>query len=196
MLYTYTNMSTRIIVFDVETTGLDSVEQDIIQLAGVLKIDGKVYETFNFFCQPFRYDTIQVKALEVNKTTVEQLRTYPTPQAACNAFCDILDKYVFGYKTKFTLVGQNIGFDIGFVKQFFVKNGKEALYEKYFTRQSLDLISVTMFLRMFGKLPSEDNFKLTTIAKSLGINTDNAHDALADVNLVIDVLDQYSKLLK
>lgn len=188
----------RVIYFDVETTGLDPVQQDIIQLAGVIKINGQVYEKFNLKCQPFSYENVQLGALQTNKTTIEKIRTYPSPQVTCNALCDILDKYVFLAEEKFTLVGQNIAFDIGFLKQFFVKNGKELLYGKYFTHKSIDLLSITAFLSMFHKLPKtpRDSFKLTTVAKSLGINTDGAHDAMVDVQLVIDVLEQYGKLLK
>ena len=124
----------RYLVLDTETTGLDPKAQDVIQVAGVLQINGKEYERFNFKCQPFSYENIQVAALKINRTTVEMLKTYPTPAQTCNQLCDLLDRYVFGYKTKFTLIGQNVAFDINFLKEFFIKNGREALFDKYFQK--------------------------------------------------------------
>ena len=52
--------------FDCETTGLDPIKNDIIQIAGVIEIDGHNMVDFNFKSKPFNWDAIETKALEIS----------------------------------------------------------------------------------------------------------------------------------
>lgn len=54
----------KVLYFDCETTGTDPIEQDITQISGLIEIDGKVVDKFNFRCQPLNWDGISPEALE------------------------------------------------------------------------------------------------------------------------------------
>ena len=115
----------KVLYFDVETTGLDAKLNDIIQLSGIIEIDGEIKETFNLKMQPFDWTTISSEALNVTGTTDEMLKSYGTPQKAFSDFIGLLSTYVDRYdKTdKMYAAGYNVQFDIGFLREFFLKNG-------------------------------------------------------------------------
>ena len=104
--------------FDTETTGLDAVKNDIIQIAGIIEIDGEVMEEFHFKCQPHSYENISPQALKINGYTVEQLKTFEDPHVIHKKLVDIFSKYIDKYdrEDKFYPAGQNIRFDMGFLK--------------------------------------------------------------------------------
>ena len=55
----------KLFYFDIESTGLDNKRNDIISLAYLIEINKEIKEEGELFMQPFRYDTINAKALEV-----------------------------------------------------------------------------------------------------------------------------------
>ena len=166
--------------FDTETTGTDPVANDIIQIAAIVEIDGEIKEKINLFCQPFDYDTIQPKALEVNGRTIEEFHSFPTPQETFKVFSKLLSKYINQYDKmdKFIPAGYNAKFDIDFLNNWFIKNGSK-YFGSYFSWQPIDPLFLIPILRYVG-LYSEDNAKLTTVAEYFGITFD-AHDAFADI---------------
>lgn len=174
---------------DTETTGLNSWKCDIIQLAGLIEIDGVVVEKLNYRIKPIDFNAIQPKALECNGITLEQLRTFPTATEVYQQFIKVISKYVDKYdkNDKFIIAGQNTNFDIGFVRDFFKKQG-DNFFGSYFSYQSLDLLALTIALRYKGILKTE-NLKLETMAKHFGIEYD-AHDALADIETTRTILNK------
>ena len=104
----------KIFYFDTETTGLNPKRHDIIQLAYIVEIDGEVKEEGQFKLQPMNYDTIDRGALEVNKITIEQLKTYQQPKLVHGQIVNLLDKYVDKYNKldKFIPTGYNVQFDM------------------------------------------------------------------------------------
>ena len=179
--------SKKLFYFDVETTGLDCNKHDIIQLAYLIEIDGEIREEGNLKCQPFSYNTIDSKALEINRSSVDNLRKLPTPQVIYNQLIKRLDKYVDKYnkEDKFSPAGFNVRFDVDFLKQFFCKNNNK-YYGAYF---DYHLLSVDVLLHLFDYkgLIKLENYKLVTMAKHFGINF-NAHDALSDIKVTRKVL--------
>ena len=49
----------KLLWLDVETTGLNKEKCDIIQIAGIVVIDGEEKERFNFKCQPINWENIE-----------------------------------------------------------------------------------------------------------------------------------------
>lgn len=176
----------KIFFFDVETTGLDPKKQDIIQLAYIIEINGEIKEQGSFRCQPFNYDTIEKSALGVNKITVEELKTFKTPQQAYRELKNVLLKYVDPYnkKDKFSPAGYNVRFDVDFLKEFFFKNG-DKYYGALFDYHVLDVFTLAYVLEFKGHL-NLDSFKLINVAKSFDIDF-VAHDALADIETTREV---------
>ena len=109
----------KLLYFDTETTGIDPIINDIIQISGIVEINDEVKEEFNFKVQPHSYENISKEALEVNGITIEQMKEYPTPQEVLSKLIKIFDKYVFKFNKadKFFPVGHNIRFDVDFLFQ-------------------------------------------------------------------------------
>jgi DNA polymerase-3 subunit epsilon len=177
----------KIFYMDEETTGKDPVKHDIIQLAAIVEIDGKVMERFNMNCQPFDYSTVEQEALDVNGMTIEKLRTFPEPIELYHALTRMTSKYIDKYDRtdKFTPAGQRVGFDADFLKAFFDKCG-DKYFGSWFNWRHVDLLSAVRWLRYAGVLNIE-NDKLETIAAHFGIQFD-AHDAMADIETTRTIL--------
>lgn len=173
----------KIIFIDTETTGLSSHKNDIIQIAGLVTEDRKILDEFNFKCQPVNWKTISKQALQVNNTTVEQLKTYELPQATFIHFLKVLEKHFDG--EKFIIAGQNVkAFDWRFIVTFWENHKRYADpdFQYYFdNRLSLDLMDLSRPLKNHGFL-DVPNVKLGTIVEALDVKVDGSlHDALADI---------------
>ena len=174
----------KLLWIDTETTGLDPQQADIVQLSGIVIINGKEIERFNFYSQPVRYETIQQASLDVTGLTVEKLKTFPLPQEMYKNFCTILAKYVDRYdkNDKFYPAGQNVQFDMSFLKSFFEKMGDNFVMS-YFYHHNVDLIHLVTMLQTAGCINLQ-NFKLETIAKYLNVQyNSNLHNAEVDIDL-------------
>jgi DNA polymerase-3 subunit epsilon len=173
-------MNKKIFWFDVETTGKDPKKQDIIQLGFIIEIDGEIKESGNIFIQPFNYDTIEQEALDVNRRTIEEIKTFPTPQESYNELIGILEKYVdrFNKEDKFHHGGYNSRFDLEFLKQFFIKN-EDIFFGSWFNYRAIDPLPILHTLDGIGKV-SIENYKLPTVCEYYKIPID-AHDALSDI---------------
>ena len=188
-------MNNKIFYFDTETTGLDPQKNDIIQLAYIVEIDGEVKEEGEFKLQPINYDTVEKGALEVNKITIEQLKTYPQPQLVHGQIVNLLDKYVDKYNKmdKFLPAGYNVKFDMDMFRQFFFKNNHK-YFGSYFGYHMLDPVTFLMFLELKG-LIKLDSYKLVDVCKYFGIELD-AHDALSDIKATRELVHKLMEFLK
>lgn len=161
---------------DVETTGLNSYRNGIIQLAGMVEIEGNIVEQFNYNVAPFPFDMIDMKALEVNGKTREEIQQYDKPAKVYKEFKDLVEKYANG--TKLICAGYNVGFDVRFMKDFFGKNGDKAFFTN-FDYHTLDVMNSAM-MYCHKKNVKLKNQKLVTVAEHFGINA-NFHDAMGDI---------------
>jgi DNA polymerase-3 subunit epsilon len=171
---------------DVETTGTRPVEKyGVIQIAGVICVpeNGALREidSFNFRCAPHAGDLISKEALAVNGTTIEQLRTYPSPLEVHAHLTQQLARHVrkFDKTDKMFLVGYNGGFDADHLRAWFDKAG-DKYFGSWFWTPCIDVMTMAA-LRLADRRSSMPNFKLTTVAEALGVAPFEAHDALADV---------------
>lgn len=179
-------MDKKCLWFDTETTGLDPVRHDIIQLAGMVEINGRIVNEFNYMMQPFRWDNLTQEALNVNGRTIEEIKTYPSPQSVYSEFMDLLSEYVdkFDRNDKYYQAGYNVRFDIEFLSNWFKKNG-DKYYGSWFNGRYIDPLQSFYLRDYLGKI-SLDNYKLATVAGHYGILLD-AHDALADIKATRDL---------
>lgn len=186
----------KLLFFDLETTGTDYRKHAIHQISGEIVIDGEIKERFNYHVRPFEGAVIEDKALEVGKVTKEQITAYPIGYAVYQEFIAMLSKYVDRYdkKDKFFLVGyNNAPFDNQFLREFFLKCG-DYYFGSWFWSNSIDvMVLVTPYLA--DKRHEMVDFKLATVAKTLGINVkeEDLHDAYYDVWLTHKVYDVVSE---
>lgn len=174
---------------DTETTGFNPRKHAIIQLAGIIDIDGEVKEEFNFKCRPYAGAFIDDRAVATHGISVEELRAYPEPSEAFQGLIRMMEKYinVFDKKDKFTLMGYNISFDEGFLREFFSQNSSK-YFGAYFWFPSIDAAgAMHEYLMQTGKRRHMPNGKLASMAQALGITVpENLHDAMVDIRLTRD----------
>ena len=188
-------MSKKILYFDCETTGLDPVKNDIIQLAGVIEIDGRVKESFDIRMQPFSYTDISSEALEVHGCTIDEIRTYQAPEEGYSQFISILSRHIakFDRSDKLYPAGYNVGFDLNFLAEFFRKNNDKYL-GSWINWKALDPLPWFRMHDLVGTI-CLPNYKLETICTTYGIEI-KAHDALSDIMATREILSRMFCLFK
>jgi len=171
----------KILYLDVETTGLDPIKHDIVQIAGIVEIDGEIKEEFDFKCCPVCSKNSDPRALEVHKYTLEEIKNFQPYQSVYDALISLFDKYINKYNKadKFIPAGYNIDFDVRFLFEFFKKNGNPYC-GAYLDYHKIDPMPVLMMLDLKGTLKLK-GFKLTDVCDQLGIQLELAHNALSDI---------------
>jgi len=177
----------KILWFDTETTGL-SDKSTIIQIAGIIEIDGEVKKTFNLRCRPFPGSEMSDKAFEITGLSKEEVMQYPDPKQACQELKNIFARYInkFDKTDKFIAAGHNVRFDVDQLTRWFQKCGDKYLGSWINYRKQLDTLGLFLAMQITGAMPELENAKLETIAKFMGIEFD-AHDAMADIEATMGV---------
>ena len=177
------------IYFDVETTGIPCPQSGLIQLAGIIEIDGRISEQFSYRIGLFPEDQIEDEALQLNGVTRDELMSYEEPQAVFERFIELLSRYVdrFDREDKFQLVGYNARFDADHLRAWFKKNGDQ-FFGSWFWHPPLDVMSLAAVLLRDRRYEMR-NFKLATVARQIGLSVDEqrTHEAGYDVCLTRDL---------
>lgn len=190
----------KLFFFDLETTGTNPGKHGIHQISGQIVIDGIVKESFDFHVQPNPKAIIEDEALAVAGVTREQIAQYPPMATVYAQLIAMLSKYVdkFNKKDKLFLVGyNNAAFDNQFLRGFFLQNA-DKYFGSWFWANTLDvMVLATNYL--LDIRPDMDNFKLSTVAATLGVQVDgdSLHNALYDIELtkaVFDIVTQNTKI--
>jgi len=172
---------------DTETTGLNPQKNDIIQLDYIIEIDNQIREKGSINVQPFDYNNIEASALATHQISVEQMKTFNSPQTVYNQIIGILNKYINKYdrNDKFIPAGFNVKFDIEFLQNFFMKNG-DKYYGSYFDYHFIDAMALLFIKRYAGKI-SLANYKLETACNHYGIEI-QSHDAFSDIEATRELI--------
>lgn len=160
-----------LVVYDLETTGLDRCEDEIIQIAAI-KIDmsGREIASFNRFVMP------EVKmsegAANTHGYTLDKLKEFGAGdiEGALKDFAD--------FARGCTLIGHNNANFDDFILQRQLKECGISLDVRNF----YDTLVIT---KLF--LPLLKDYKLATLCKEFNIVNQRAHDALSDVYATADV---------
>lgn len=173
----------KIIFIDTETGGVNPEKAALIQLSGIIRIDKKDVEKFNFYIKPFENSEVTEKALEVQGRTLEELKTdkYVEEKEVYKQFINLLDKYIDKYDRtdKFIVAGYNVRFDVDILKAFFQRHGNNFLFS-YLDSSMLDPLYSIRLLQIAEVLPVLENNKIETWCKHFGIEL-KAHDSLEDI---------------
>jgi len=177
----------KLFIFDVETTGLDPICHDIIQLAYIIDIDNEVRDRGCLYIRPEHPGNIQEEALKVNGRTVEEISGWPSPDAAYRDFIDMLSRHVDQYDSqdKFYPVAYNGHFDYDFLSCFFTRRN-DPYFGSWFNHRLLDPLSLIRFLDFQGHIDSR-NLKLKTMCDYFSITPPQSggfHDAIYDVEML------------
>lgn len=167
-------MQNDVVVFDIETTGLEVSRCEIIEIGAVKLHQGKKVETFETFVHPENH--IPEEITNLTGINDEMVKDAPCIQKV------IADFYKFCYNS--TIIAYNIDFDYKFVNQFGKRNGY------IFDNKQIDALYMA---RAF--VPGLKNFKLGTVCKKLGVSLENAHRAVHDAMATADVVIKLNKNL-
>ncbi len=175
------NGKQKIAYIDSETTGSDSLQNDILTLSIIIEIDGKIVDKLNVEMQPFNYQSITDEALRINGMTIEQIKKFPSPNEAHKKIVALFEKYInrFDKTDKLIPAGYNVSFDVDFLFKLFQKCG-DPYCGSYIDYHKLDVASLVLFFKIRGYLPDLEGYKLVDVCKALNIELD-AHKAEDDI---------------
>lgn len=178
-----------IYVTDVETTGLDDRNNDIIELS-IHRLTDDVQKTWCL--KPTNPATIDPDSLRINghkredllHQTKEGRERYQDPTKVIVEVENwIMEDGVPA--TQRILAGQNIAFDRGFLEQHWIKCQSKDTFP--FGRRTLDTMQIEFFLDLCKGSMSE-GYSLNNLTKKYGLKNDKAHTAAADVKVTKEVL--------
>ncbi|WP_138268501.1 3'-5' exonuclease [Anaerofustis stercorihominis] len=163
-------------VIDIETTGLDSEYNEIIEI-GALKIRAtKISDEFSILVKPQK-ETISEQIQELTGIDNEMIKDAANIKDAILKFNDFVGKDI--------LVGQNVNFDINFLYDNYEKNTNFYLSNDY-----VDLLKISRKIS-----PEFENHKLETILKKLNIQRDQKHRALSDCIDTYHCFEKYRNII-
>lgn len=180
----------KLLFFDLETTGVKFWRNGIHQIGGIVDIDGQEVERFDILPgpEPCRHDRARGAGRGWRYLGAgEVVSAYGRRE---RQLVGILSKYVnkFDKRDKMYLVGyNNAGFDNSFLRALFQQCG-DKYFGSWFYPNCMDVyVMVTPFL--MGVRNDMENFKLMTVARTMGIEIDEnkLHDATYDIELTRDI---------
>ena len=183
----------KILFFDLETTGVDSKKNGIHQISGMMQVDGEIVKEFNIKLKPDENLVIDPDALAVSNLTIADIEARDWGEIdAYSEFIGIIGSHCNKYdkKDKIYLCGyNNAAFDNQFLREFFLRQG-DNYFGSWFWSNSLDVMVFASML-LSRKRANMENFKLKTVAKACGVEVDEEqlHDALYDVKLTKQIFD-------
>ena len=159
-----------VVVFDVESTGVDITRDEIIQIAGIrVDWEGKVLATFNRVLRPARSvgDSVRVHHMTDDWLAAHGEKAWEV----LKAFCAFAEGSV--------IVGHNVTYDLGILASHLNRLGLPQLrYPRYY--DTLDI-----FRRFYPNLP---NHQLEYLGKFCETENRSSHDALDDIRATADIL--------
>lgn len=149
------------VVFDLETTGINVNNDDIIEISAIKVVNRSIKSQFSTLINPGR--PIPYQATMVNNITNEMVKSAPDIVQGIEGFLEFVGDSV--------LVGHNIhNFDLNFVYDAVMN-----IYDKEFRNDYIDTL-----LMARKCLPQLSSHKLVNVAAHFGIETEGAHRALND----------------
>lgn len=169
-------MQKKILVFDVETTGLDPKKDRIVQLAIVHFCPGKRWAEMEAWVS-MAHPVVEIStgAALVHKIAQEELEKHPPLEKKIKGILKIMS-------SGDVFVAYNAPFDISFIEATARRAGVEGSLP-FNGRNVIDPLVLSR-----GLYPAHRGHKLAQVAARLGVPPGTAHDALWDSMAAADVL--------
>ena len=163
------------VVIDLETTGLDSTSDEIIELAAIRIVDHKIADQLE--CLINVEKEIPTTITELTGITKEMLDEQGVSHAkALNQFCDFIGQS--------PIISHNIVFDRGFLKEACRKTGRPNI--KNSVKDTLDIAR-----RRIDDVP---DYKLRTLADYFHVEVKKKHRALDDCITTFQVYEKLNEI--
>ena len=158
------------VLFDLETTGLSTETDQVVEISALKVSGGEVEEEFSTLVNPGMH--IPYQASSINGITDDMVKDAPDMEHALKDFISFIGSSV--------LVGHNIRrFDLGFIQRDAVR-----YYGKQITNDYVDTLALS---RKY--LPDLYSHALGSLADHYGVSYEGAHRALADCHINKQVYD-------
>lgn len=163
-----------IVVFDVETGGLDESQNSLLQIGFTCLNDNNegANLSINIKEEVYRVSSAAMKHNGLN--LVEIYDKGVTKQEAVFEIISFLDR---NYTSKPILLGHNLWLDKNFTRELFKSQGYDM--NDYFHHRMIDTMSIIHYLNALGLLPFEA-CSSTGAFKYFGIEVDGRHTGLGD----------------
>lgn len=147
-------------VIDIETTGLDPLYNDILEVAALHIKDGEIIDTFSELCFS---DKISAESFSVNHISKEMVQS-------CRKCPEVLKDFST-FIGDLPLIGHNIDYDLSFICSIHP-----------ITNQFDDtcILADEFLMGKRGGSIRIENRKLPTVCKALGVQQDTTHRAFGD----------------
>ena len=158
----------RVVVFDTETTGLDTKNDDIIQIAAIEIIDGKIGKSFEVYIDTDKDLSESEKIHHISKNRLQESGIERVE--ALSKFLEFVDNS--------PLVAHNIKYDKDILQSNLTRVGLSL--PKIYTYDSIEIAH-----RLYPQLPS---YRLEYLIDRFDIEGVNSHNALDDVKATVNLL--------
>ncbi|MCR5788506.1 MAG: PolC-type DNA polymerase III [Lachnospiraceae bacterium] len=163
------------VVFDIETTGLSPVNDEIIEIGAVRVEKGEITGRFSEFVNPKRPIPYHIEQLtSINDEMVADADFITSVLPRFLAFCEGA-----------VLVAHNASFDISFIREKSRRLGIEQALS------FVDTVGLSRFL-----LPKLSKFTLDKVAKALGVSLENHHRAVEDAEATAEIFVKLLRMLR
>ncbi len=168
------DVSDEVAVFDIETTGLDSMSDAITEIGAVIMKEGREISRFQTFVDPGR--PIPDKIVQLTGITNDDVKGAPSQEEAVRSFLD----FVGGRP----LCAHNASFDVGFIWEVCQKYGID------FKPDYIDTLALSQ-----GLMSDLRSHTLDSIAGKLGLPEFNHHRASDDAVTAGLILSAFLKMM-
>lgn len=162
----------RFIAFDVETTGLNSYLDRIIEVGAVLFEDGKPVKTFDSLVNP--NVLVPQSATAVNHITDEMVKNAPSEESV---FSDLISFFGDALDRGTIICAHNARFDMGFLSETLMRLGYSG---------KIHYVDTLGFSRKL--VCGVENYKQQTLANYFGITNSQDHRAASDAKVCGEIL--------
>jgi len=160
---------------DTETTGLDPVSQEIVEIAAIIydPRKDKVIKEWSRKAAPRNIKTANKIALDMNGYN-------EAPETYKDNIKDVISEY-YKLTKDCIIVGQNIQFDIGFIKKYYREFSVGGEFHRH---RRLEISSMVWPVIINSELES---MSLKALCEHFNISNENAHRALTDCRRTLEI---------
>lgn len=168
-------MDASYVVFDIETTGLSAVSDEITELGAVKIENGVITDSFSQLINPGI--PIPPNVVELTGISDEMVAEMPNTDEVLPKFLDFCRGCV--------VVAHNAGFDTGFIRQKASRTGLK------FNNKIVDTLRLSREL-----FPEKAKHTLDTVAKRMGVSLENHHRAVDDAKATAQIFLKFTEMIK
>ncbi|WP_290776305.1 3'-5' exonuclease [Anaerofustis sp.] len=163
-------------VIDIETTGLDPNENEIIEIGAIKVRNKEIISEYQTLVKPEK-DTLSEKITDITGITSDMIKDKRTIKEVVPEFDDFIKGEI--------LLGHNVNFDINF------------LYDNYERKSNLHISNDYVdLLKISRKIsPEFENHKLETLLKKFDIKQNQAHRAVSDCIDAYNCFEKYRNII-